>query len=200
MLTHLVCHHTLTYQFTAVVAQVGSMLFDSQMFAHVSLSHAFVDEDDVLYRLQADAEPLLLNSWRVWGDRVEPDPLAILSRCRKQLNSIISRYTNLTTGFVAYDAVAADPAFLAFDEAVCELQAVQLPSMPPDARLAFVLNLYNLCILHAFTKLGRPESTLSRMSFFNNVAYTVGGLVYSFSEVSLLYLTVTHYANPTHTN
>jgi glutaredoxin len=167
----------------AEAVQVGSMLFDSQMFAHVSLSHAFMDDDSVLYRLQADAEPLLLNSWRVWGDRVEPDALAMLSRCRKQLSAIITLHSNPTTGLVAYDAVAADPAFLAFEEAVCEVQAVQLPSMPPDARLAFVLNLYNLCILHAFAKLGRPESTLSRMSFFNNVAYTVGGLVYSFSEL-----------------
>jgi|TARA_B110000208_G_C11749558_1_gene422956 glutaredoxin len=166
----------------AEAAQVGSMLFDSQMFAHVSLDRGFVDDFDVLYRLQADAEPLVLNSWRVWGDRVDADPLAMLNRCRVQLKTIISRHIS-AEGRVVYDAVAEDADFAAFEEAVCEVQTVNLPMLADDVRLAFCLNLYNLCIMHAFAKVGSPETTLGRMSFFNRVSYTVGGLCFSLTEL-----------------
>ena len=195
----------------AEAAEVGAQLFETRMFAHlkrterrvaraqeklcrqgsaIALRFEFADSENVFYRLQADAVPLVLNSWRVFcvspGERVdaqEDSAFATIERCRAQLYSIIATHLNAETGRVAYDAVSDDARFCAFEEAACALQAVDIAAMANNARLAFVLNVYNVCILYAFAKLGRPESTLARTCFFNRVACNVGGRVFSFSEL-----------------
>ena len=66
-------------------------------------------------------------------------------------------------------AIANDDKFAAFEDAVCEFQRVDLAAMTPDVRLAFVINLYNLVILHAFAKVGIPKSDLKRYRFYDQM-------------------------------
>lgn len=162
--------------------QVAEMLFEARMFHHVTNEQAFEDSTKFFYRMTADEEPLVLNTWRVWNDRVDNDSLAILDRCSKFLDRILRKHRN-EEGLVAYDAVAEDEAFAQFEEMSCEIQAVDLAKLPPDSRIAFSLNVYNMMVKHAFAKLGRPETTMKRDAFFSNVSYNIGGLVYSLNEI-----------------
>ena len=162
--------------------QVAEMLFDSRMFRHVTNEHGFEDSSKLYYRMTADEEPLVLNTWRVWNDRVEDDSLAMLTRCSTVLDRILERHRN-EEGLVAYDAAAEDDEFPHFEEMTCEIQAIDLAKLEPDSRLVFVLNLYNMMVKHAFAKVGRPETTLKRDAFFSNVSYNIGGLVYSLNDL-----------------
>ena len=58
---------------------------------------------------------------------------------------------------------------------MCEFQLVDLTAMAAPARLAFVINLYNLIILHAFAKVGIPKSDLKRYRFYDQMGYEIGG-------------------------
>ena len=136
--------------------QVAEMLSDAHMFRHVTNEHGFEDSTKYFYRMTADEEPLVLNTWRVWNDRVDDDSLAMLDRCSTFLDRILSRHRN-DKGLVAYDAVADDEAFQQFEEMSCEIQTVDLAKLSLDSRVAFAINVYNMMVKHAFAKVGRPQ-------------------------------------------
>ena len=48
--------------------------------------------------------------------------------------------------------MAADKAFVEFQELSCELQRVSMAKMGAHERLAFCINLYNMMITHAFVQ------------------------------------------------
>lgn len=73
--------------------------------------------------------------------------------------------------------MAADPAFAAYENAVGELQLVDLAKLEPVERRSFVINLYNAIVPHAFAKLGIPDKDLARVTFFDGVSYELGGWV-----------------------
>jgi Protein of unknown function, DUF547 len=137
-----------------------------------------VDDDftrDLYFRLQCDQSPAVLNSYRVWTERVDPDPMALLKRLKGLLNAILADHTNERDGTVNYRAAAMHRDFPAFEEATCELQGVDYENMPYGRKLAFSLNLYNLMIKYAFTKVGIGATDLARNAFFNTVAIQMGG-------------------------
>jgi glutaredoxin 3 len=127
----------------AEAVQVGRQLRDAGLFDHVLSEHDFKDET-LFYRLQQHAEPVLLNSWRVWNDRVD-DALLTVHNLKKRLGGLVDAQRG-EDGLVDYIAVAADPGFRDFLEASCELQGVSLAAMVEDERLAFCINLYNLMV------------------------------------------------------
>jgi hypothetical protein len=162
--------------------EVGRMLLQLKMFAHVTDDHIFMDEK-YYYRFTAHDEPLILNTWRKWNDRVDPDPVNLILRLKKKLNDIIAKHRRPSDGLVAYDEVERDVDFTAFEESTCELQRVELKTMSETDKLAFCLNVYNLMIKHAFAQVGRPESSMKREFFFSNISYNIGGEVYSLNDV-----------------
>mmetsp|Transcript_3416 Transcript_3416/g.4506 ORF Transcript_3416/g.4506 Transcript_3416/m.4506 type:complete len:510 (-) Transcript_3416:240-1769(-) len=156
----------------------GQMLQKRKILDHVTMDHDF-DNNDNFFRIQPYMKPKVLNSFRVWVDRVESDAMALLNRLNKLMGSIISKATD-GNGYVDYLAAAEDEKYFTFEENVCELQGVSMASMDDKTKLAFGINLYNLMIKYAFIKLGTPDSDLARDSFFSNVSINIGGDVLSF--------------------
>lgn len=141
--------------------------------------HELEDSHSLFFRLQADQTPNVLNSYRVWTERVDPDAMGLLKRLKKQLNKILGDHTD-GEGKVNYLRAYQHKDFVAFEEAVCELQGVNFEAMPADTKLAFSINLYNLMIKFAFAKVGVGADNLNRGAFFSTVAFQVGG---SFGKV-----------------
>lgn len=162
--------------------EFGLMLQKRHLFQHVSDDHKLEDVDNLYYRLQAFQEPLVLNSFRKWTDRVDPDAAALLIRLKKIMGKVESDCTD-ENGLLDYVAATKHEKYFVFEEAVCELQKINIESMSSDEKLAFGINLYNLMIKHAFMKVGIPNGALGRSSFFNSVGYDIGGLFYNFSEL-----------------
>lgn len=165
----------------AEAVQVGNSLMTSQVFHHVDRLRGFEDSQDALYRLEADESPLVLNSFRVWTDRVDA-PLVVVKSCKKKLSELQSKYTD-TEGMLDYQKMSLDEGWLAFKEATCELQKVDLLTMRDDLKIAFIINVYNMMIIFAFAELGIPSSNWMRLSFFDNVKVDIGGHLWSFNEL-----------------
>lgn len=123
------------------------------------------------------------------------DPsMGLLKACKSLLNDLISKHRHPETSLVSYAAIRRDADYRNnFLSAVAELQT--LPSLAeencskksafvdPNVKTAFVINLYNMAVKHAFIELGVPSNDLSRLHFFDSACYEVGGCVYSLAEL-----------------
>jgi glutaredoxin 3 len=139
----------------AAAIAFGQALLDAGVMHHVTKGHARFKDEHLFYRLQAHAEPGVLNAFRAeWSDRVD-DPLTTVKHLQKTFGELQTAHTAAASGLVDYAALRADPKFaLDFREAVCEFRAVDLGAMHNATRLAFLINLYNLMILTAMAQLG----------------------------------------------
>jgi len=74
-----------------------------------------------------------------------------------------------------------------FLNGTCKLQDVDLTSLfqgyDLDEKVAFLLNLYHLMVLHGFIVLGAPTDPTSFASFFTQVSYNVGEEIFSLAEL-----------------
>jgi glutaredoxin len=138
-------------------------LEQSGFFEHVTCGHSFKDEPR-FYRLQIHAEPSVLNSYRnstttlthLGGDPVALGDwaLQVLKQNRGKMSALQSAHMD-RDGMIDYGALRADRSYRDFHSGMCELQVVPLHLIPEVARLAVLLNVYNLCILHAFAQVRR---------------------------------------------
>jgi len=141
----------------------------------------FLNNDD-RWRLQMHARPYVLNSFKIWDDRVE-EPMKTIFHLSSMLNSLKSKHSKGPENLVDYISLGKDTDFEIFREASCELQMIDLAKMDRDTRIAFLINLYNMMVLHCFAQVGNPVSSLNRSKFFNSMSYDIGGFELSFNEI-----------------
>lgn len=163
--------------------EVGRELQKAGIFSHVTKDHLLKDEALFFQLPKHGGKDRVLNSYRKWTDRVDPDAVKVVILLKKQINKLVDEHRDGSDGLVDYEAVGKDPAFVAFEEAVCELQGYNLAEMAENVQLAFVINLYNMMIPHAYAKLGDPRGDLARMTFFDKTYYNIGGQLYSFTDL-----------------
>lgn len=140
------------------------------------------EANNTLYRLTCHQSPHILNSFRIWTERVEPDSMILLQRLRCLLGRVENALTN-KEGLVNYKNAQNIPDFAVFEEAVCELQGVDLGKMKRNMRMAFCINVYNLMIKYAFMKVGIGKTAMSRRDFFSKVKMNIGGDILSFNDI-----------------
>ena len=162
--------------------ELGRTLQNAQLLDHVCGDHEFSDSN-YFYRLQPYRQPTVLNTFRVWTDRVDPNFMALIGRLKKLMDKIESRAASPKTGIIDYQVIESDPHYLLFEEQVCELQEICLPCVGESARRAFFINIYNLMIKHAYIKVGIPKTSLKRASFFSGLSYNIGGTILTFSDI-----------------
>lgn len=166
---------------TKEAVKFGVYLQESKILHHVVEERAFQDKD-YFYRLQCYQQPEILNSFRVWTERVDDEPMNLLNRLKKLLGKVESAVTN-DQGLVDYKNAQKHESYPIFEEAVCELQGINIGKMNNKTRLAFGINLYNLMVKYAFIKVGISTSTLARGAFFSGVKFNIGGDVLSFNDL-----------------
>lgn len=137
------------------------------------------------FRLQPLSTPKILNSFRIWTkktglDQLKPDhhPSLTLSWIIQQLAEIISFSTN-DRGEVDYDAAKKNSNFSAFEEAVCQLQLINLDIMCEKTKKAFFINVYSLMSRHAFVKF-YPKKLESCMQ---DMYYNIGGFLFRMEDI-----------------
>lgn len=97
---------------------------------------------DKLYRLQCFQTPEVLNSYRFWNERVDPNPMRLVAGLQNLVGHIEDAALDKTRGTVDMIKAAQHKAFSTFEEAICELQGVDLGPMDDrtkTVRLAFLL-------------------------------------------------------------
>jgi Protein of unknown function, DUF547 len=109
--------------------------------------------------------------------------MSLQSRLSNQLNRILQDCTNVTTGLVSYRDARRHANYESFEEAVCELQVVDLFAMDVATRTAFIINVYNLMIDYFLVKVGIATSAWTRGQFFNTVSVALSGLVFTLNDL-----------------
>ncbi|GMH96796.1 hypothetical protein TrVE_jg14068 [Triparma verrucosa] len=125
--------------------------------------------------------PSILNCLYRYNDRVDPNPDLLILRLKSTLDSLITSHT--TSVGVDYPSLKSSPDFLSFEIATSELQSLSFSSMSLSCKKSCVINLYNLMIKHAFTKVGIPTSKKNRGPFFTTVGYALKSGFYSFDHL-----------------
>ena len=159
----------------------GKSLNQTHIIHHVTDGHRY-GKNLYYYRLHCHQHPDVLNSYRVWTERVDDDSMALVSRLKKLLGKIESDVTD-NQGRVDYKSARTNENWLVFEEAVCELQGVDMEKMDENTKLAFGINVYNLMIKFAFMKVGIGTTTLNRGRFFSGVKMNIGGDIMSFNDL-----------------
>jgi hypothetical protein len=85
-------------------------------------------------------------------------------------------------GRVDYEKAKFHADLPAFEEAVCELQCLELCHLTKDQMLAFGLNVYSLMIRYAFIKIGICMSENDRVHFLDHVKFEVDSKTFSLQE------------------
>ena len=168
-------------QTTEEAVKFGIYLQESNIIHHVGQQQSFQDKD-LFFRLQCYQQPDILNSFRIWTERVDDEPMHLLKRLKKLLGKVESAVTN-NEGLVDYKNAHRNDLYPFFEESVCELQGVHMDKMDDNTKLAFGINLYNLMIKYAFMKVGIGSSALARGAFFSGVKFNVGGDILSFNDL-----------------
>ena len=161
----------------------GRQLQKADILHHVVSDgdHEFANAPHLYFRLQCHQEPAVLNSYRVWTERVDPDAMALVQRLKKKMVKVESAVT--VSGLVDYAAARNVPEYPELEEAVCELQKVDMFPMDDTTRTAFAINVYNLMIKYAFIKVGIGGTNFSRLAFFSSVQMNIGGHRFSFNDL-----------------
>jgi len=149
----------------------------------------FNDKTDYAALIKADRStandnktPGVLNCLVSYKDRVDPSPISVVHRLKKQLDKIIDKFRDDKQA-VDYQAMKREDDFLNFEIATSELQSVKLANIDDRVKKAFCINLYNLMIKHAFAKVGIPTDKENRGPFFTGVGYQLGEGFYTFDHV-----------------
>eukprot|EP01013_Petalomonas_cantuscygni_P043540 TRINITY_DN8284_c0_g2_i1.p1 TRINITY_DN8284_c0_g2~~TRINITY_DN8284_c0_g2_i1.p1 ORF type:complete len:559 (-),score=118.02 TRINITY_DN8284_c0_g2_i1:131-1807(-) len=181
--------------------RVGGRLFDRGVFEHVVKDHAFEDAH-LFYRRAGDVHPMIINTsipYRgpplatVFGapaagaqSPANPPAVATVVALARAFEAIVGRHhvragSGGGGGGYDYEAVARDSDYRVWHgAAVCALQAADPTTLENDlTRIAFWSNVYNMLVKHAHVQLGVPTTSLTRVAFFHDVSYRIGGATYS---------------------
>lgn len=146
-----------------------------------------VPRGNARYALPMDIDRRVLNAYRMhWKDRVTSKPVDAAAYLRKMFSLVESRHVDHKTGKVDYGAIALDDQFGAFEEATCELREIRLDAgelANEDARKAFLLNVYNVGVKHAFVNVGIPQTRQERRLFYGGIGYVIGGEFYTLDDI-----------------
>lgn len=109
--------------------EFGKLLYKRSMIHHVCDDHDFEDTPAWFFRLQCFHTPAILNSYRVWRKTGAPaDPEEVMSRLTVLFNHIEEAVIGLD-GNTNYRIAYMSSFFPMFEDAVCELQRVDLSEL-----------------------------------------------------------------------
>ena len=99
-----------------------------QNLLHSIVDGLIFDDSDDLFRLQCFATPDVINSYRIWTENVDQDAMSLVNRLSNLMNKIENDETN-GDGSIDYEKTVKSPLYPIFEDAVCELQAVDIQCM-----------------------------------------------------------------------
>ena len=92
--------------------------------------------------------------------------------------------SNLLTLVMSLSPDSPTKHYSAFVDALNFLKVANAVELPEIERMAFFLNVFHTLLIHALLVLGPPQADLRRWnSFFNRIAYDIGGHILSLAEI-----------------
>jgi glutaredoxin len=103
-------------------------------------------DGESLYRLQCYQTPNILNSFRIWTEQVDSDALRLINHLIMKFNTVEIAATD-KYGILHPRTANKMPEYNEFEEAICELQGVNLSRMNDRTKIVSFLLVRNSMIL-----------------------------------------------------
>ena len=116
-------------------------------------------DSDALYRLQCHTTPSLLNSFRVWTESVDSNPLRLIHHLIMKFNDIEINATD-SRGTLHPSTAKKMNEYMEFEESICELQGVNLSRM--NDRMKIVRTTY-IHVKHIFVLVPQQNSMINSL-------------------------------------
>lgn len=163
---------------------IGKEIARKHFIHHVSGGTRFEDGSEIYRFLEHEQFIPKCFNFRGCTDDKEPDSAARISqRLMKIMSAILESYASEDRHHIDYLAISNSEEFRRYLNLVQGLQRVDLCTLSPDEKLAFLLNLYNAMVIHAVIRKGYPEGMIERKSFVSDFQYIVGGNPYSLNAI-----------------
>lgn len=159
----------------------GNSLLKAKVIRPITNEKKFVAKESSIYRLQADSNPSVLNSYCIWPQETSKGAEELMDELTWLLADIEGSSLDSLCR-IDYSKALIHEKFPLFEENVCELQAFDMATLNESGKKAFALNVYNLMLRYAFIKLGFVQSEQDRSHFYSSTSFNIGGLVFSFDE------------------
>jgi glutaredoxin len=104
-----------------------------KMILHSVADNGPFGDSDHIFRLQYYSSPSILNSYRIWTEKADPNPMRLLNTLLTSMNKLEAKVTD-NRGQIDYAKVVTLPDYTLFEEAVCELQKVDMKSMDDQTK------------------------------------------------------------------
>jgi glutaredoxin len=118
--------------------KLASQLLSLGIFLSLNGPSGISFDIESLYRLQCYHTPGVLNSYRVWTENVDSDGLRLANNLIRMLNEIEAESTDMQ-GILLMNEAVKMPEYSEFEEAICELQGVNISRMNHMTKLVCLL-------------------------------------------------------------
>ena len=108
----------------------------------------------------------------------------LFSSSKIQLNPAETMEEALLLGYESRET-GDESAMIRFLDKTSELKDVDLYTLQCDERVAFLLNLYHLMVMHSFILLGPAESSFTFVNMIHMVSYQISDDIFSLAELEL---------------
>lgn len=111
---------------------------------------------------------------------------ALAKSLRMSMLGLKSQFMSEDGSSVNYEALKQSDAFKEYVQLTADLRKINLNDLPPPARKAFLINVYNCLCIHALTEgllSSFPGGSLSRLKLYAKSSYQIGDEVFSLNDI-----------------
>ncbi|KAL6055602.1 hypothetical protein QOT17_016660 [Balamuthia mandrillaris] len=162
---------------------VGQRMLRERILHHVSMETKFRD-GPLLYRLQWDSKVALecLNMCKIWSRASRP-PFEVLRFLNMSLNRLLTTFWVDEKGCVDLAALQQSKMFYEFSLSTAELQRLRLNGFSHSGMKGFLVNLYNILLVHGQLARGADKTAVPSRRFYNEVSYQLRGAAYTLTDI-----------------
>jgi hypothetical protein len=108
----------------------------------------------------------------------------IAQELKKGINNLKANFYDLQTGGVNYQSMKRSKDFEDYKTITKRLSSFDLDKLiTKEAKLAFWINIYNSLVVHGIIELNIQKSVKEVSSFFEKIAYDIGGYTFSLDDI-----------------
>eukprot|EP01031_Cornospumella_fuschlensis_P042031 gene42031-51312_t len=112
---------------------------------------------------------------------------ALAQNLRVSLMALQAKYISSSTGKVDYKSLLASTEYSNFLKLTQQLPYIDLTTLSNSEKKAFFINLYNALAMHGIalksSEIGFYRTLRSRLTFFAETSYNIGGSLYSLNDI-----------------
>lgn len=146
----------------------------------------FIGDDKSFYQIKVLDDPLVDNStiFPSWFDPRSKDPIKLSEECLDLALAVFNKLNEESDSDNLRNEVITSKDYFNFLVEIRQLQDIDFTKLKKNEKLAVILNIYQVMLIHYYIKQEVKEETQSKGGIFSKVK----GLVYATSKINICYI------------